>query len=411
MAHELPADHEKLCVETLELVPEGRGAVSPATGGVRVLHLGRVGFIGGAERVLLAFAVANAELAVETFLACPPGQLASEARRLGVTTKTIALSRMQITANPLRYVDYLRSWLVYSRRLVELCDELRIDIVHVHHPVTALYCSRLVSRGGLPLILHLHEGPPGKLLYRLALRRAASVASKIICVSSAGIELLRRSGVSLTNATIVHNGTSLPAQQGGTASRSDDEVRIAVIGQVEPRKGHNVLIEAIALVAPRIPQIRCSIVGDTPANGAQEYSEALKRQVTDLGIESIVRFEPFDINVVERMASFDIIVSSSTRLESLSMVMLEAMAQGCVVVCTDLGGIRDAVNDGVNGFLAEPSNPVALAESIRRAVDCDRRKIGAAAALTIKSRFSVESMREGIGSVYAEVRRCQVGED
>ena len=178
---------------------------------LRVLHLGRVGFIGGAERILLTIACAGRSYGVETFLACPTGQLAEEAQRSGLPVAIVAFSRMQITANPLQYFTYAANRASSARKLVSLCRELAIDVLHVHHPVTALYCERAAAQLGIPIVLHLHEGLPGRILYKLALRRAARFTKKIVCVSSAGLELLRAAGGNQSKAVVVLNGIDIPS--------------------------------------------------------------------------------------------------------------------------------------------------------------------------------------------------------
>ncbi len=121
---------------------ELRPHATPVAAVRRVLHVGRVGFIGGAENVLLTSASGLQDMGIEAFLACPEGPLRDRADALGLTTIPLALSRMRISASPLKLGSYFQSWRNYSRKLEAICRQHAIELVHVHHPVTALYCSR-----------------------------------------------------------------------------------------------------------------------------------------------------------------------------------------------------------------------------------------------------------------------------
>ncbi len=386
---------------------ETRPQSSPATEIRRVLHVGRVGFIGGAENILLTSASGLQRMGIKAYLACPNGPLRDRADALGLTTIPLALSRMRISANPLKLAGYLRSWLNYSRRLETICQQHEIELVHVHHPVTALYCSRVVKRLALPLVLHLHEGPPGRPLYKIALKQAAKLATRIICVSAAGQKLLALAGADESRSLIVHNGVrddflrysrDLPKPSDRTSGP-----RIAVIGMIEKRKGQDIFIQAAAMVLKIYPDAVFEIIGDTPTNDTTHYKGTLTKQIQNLGLIACVRISAYRDDIIDCMLSHDIIVSSSIGLESLSLVMLEAMALGRVIVSSDIGGICEVVNDGVNGFIVEPGKARSLADGILRALDSPIEDIGKAAAEKAHNQFSTAQMLDRIREVYAEV--------
>lgn len=382
-------------------------AQAAASGVVRrVLHVGRVGFIGGAENILLTSASGLKSMGFEALLACPEGPLRDRAESLGVTTIPLALSRMRISINPLKLAGYLRSWRNYSRKLEALCRQHDIGLLHVHHPVTALYCSRVVKRLGLPLVFHLHEGPPGRPLYKLALKQAARLATRIICVSAAGKELLALAGADQSRSQIIHNGVrdefirrSRDLQEPRDRQRGP---RIAVIGMIEKRKGQDIFVQAAALVRKRHPDAVFDIIGDTPANETTSYKAELTTLIERLGLTGCVRISAYRDDILDCMLGHDIIVSSSIGLESLSLVMLEAMALGRVIVSSDIGGICEVVNDGVNGFIVEPGDARSLADGILRALDASLVDVGRAAAEKAHRQFTTAQMLRSVAQVYAD---------
>ena len=390
----------------------GRKPAAPAATEIRnVLHVGRVGFIGGAENVLLTAAVGLQDMGVKAFLACPEEPLRERADALGLTTIPLALSRMQISVNPLILARYFRSWRRYSKQLVSVCRKLEIDLVHVHHPVTALYCRTIVRRLGLPLVLHMHEGPPSRPLYKIALKQAALLATRIICVSAAGKRLLALASADESRSLVIHNSvhdTFIHRSRSlrETSGRSGG-VRIAVIGMIEKRKGQNLFIEAAALVRKIHPDVVFEIIGDTPANDTTWFKAALTKQIESLGLGHCVRIAAYRDDVVDCMLSHDLVVSSSIGLESLSLVMLEAMALGRVVVAADIGGIREVVDDGVNGYLVESGSSGSLADGILRALGPSMVAVGQAAATKAKDQFTTAEMCRRIRDIYADIAARQ----
>ncbi|MEJ1933605.1 glycosyltransferase, partial [Nostoc sp. NIES-2111] len=135
-----------------------------------------------------------------------------------------------------------------------------------------------------------------------------------------------------------------------------------------------------------------------------QYSDQILAQARELGIEASVHFVGHRPDVFRWMKAMDVVVSSSIRHESLSMVALEAMALGKLVVATQVGGIGEAIQDGVCGFLAPPDDPEALAEAVERALASpDRRLIEAEAARVIRERFRSVLQCSEVISVYREI--------
>ena len=152
----------------------------------RVLYVNRVGFLGGVERVVITLARGMIDLGYRPLLACPDnGELAAMARQDGIDVAAFPFDRMRITPNPLVLAKYPLSWWSSARHILNEASGNQVSLIHVHHPVGALYAIPALRRLGLPLILHVHDAPPVKPLYAMALRLAVRYASRIICVSGA----------------------------------------------------------------------------------------------------------------------------------------------------------------------------------------------------------------------------------
>jgi len=135
------------------------------------------------------------------------------------------------------------------------------------------------------------------------------------------------------------------------------------------------------------------LAGDGPNAGAyRARADAQLRNVRFLGKVS-------DVREVLRAADALVLPSLS---EGLSNAVLEAMAMGLPVVATRIGGLTEQVEDRVSGLLVEATNPIALAEAIRRLLgDSDlRTRLGQAARRAAGQRFSIEAMVDAYDQLY-----------
>jgi glycosyltransferase involved in cell wall biosynthesis len=138
-----------------------------------------------------------------------------------------------------------------------------------------------------------------------------------------------------------------------------DAPLVTIVGRLVPVKNHALFLEAAAKVLAKIPEARFAIVGDG------ELRADLEAQVDRLGIRSAITFTGWQRDVVSAYADSDILVISSVN-EGTPFTVIEAMATGCPVVATAVGGIPDFLDHGKLGALVPSGNADALAEAIIR---------------------------------------------
>lgn len=164
---------------------------------------------------------------------------------------------------------------------------------------------------------------------------------------------------------IIYNGVDpalhRPAADGAVRDRvraglglADDEVAIGILAAMRPEKDHATLLRAAARVVAEDERARFVLVGD----GALRPD--LERQAVQLGLGDRVVFAGYRSDVSDVLEALDVFVLSSWS-ECLPMSVLEAMASGRPVVCTDVGGIPEVVEEGRSGFLVPPRDEVRLA--------------------------------------------------
>jgi len=144
----------------------------------------------------------------------------------------------------------------------------------------------------------------------------------------------------------------------------DDVILVGTVANLRPVKSVDVFIKAAKLLLANIPQARFIVVGE----GSERNN--LENLCRDSGLDSSIRFLGKRLDVPEILSCLDIGVLSSIS-ESFSNAILEYMAAGLAVVCTDVGGAREAIDDGINGFVVNSGDYKKMAERLITIIDRD----------------------------------------
>lgn len=148
---------------------------------------------------------------------------------------------------------------------------------------------------------------------------------------------------------------------------------ITTFCRISLQKNLPMLVNAFALLHEEYPEYILKIIGDTFNEEGEIVKKNLEKQIKDLGIEQNVMFLPFCKNVHEEIIKDAMYVNSSD-YEGMSNAMLEAMAIGMPVVCTDcpIGGAKDIIKHEVNGILVETGNREDMYCGMKRIVESQK---------------------------------------
>jgi glycosyltransferase involved in cell wall biosynthesis len=176
---------------------------------------------------------------------------------------------------------------------------------------------------------------------------------------------------------------------------SQNPIVIGGVYALRPEKSIETLIDAFALVRAGRPQIRLHITG----SGSMEKS--LRERIAVLGIGESVLLNPATADVGPRMREIDIFVLPSVS-EALSNSLMEAMACGCAVTASCVGGNPELVAEGETGLLFKPGDAAGLASNLERLVDDEtlRRRVAAQGAEFIRTRFSIAAAAARMEEIY-----------
>jgi glycosyltransferase involved in cell wall biosynthesis len=294
------------------------------------------------------------------------------------------------------------------KRITTLVQADGYDIIHAHTPRTALVGRLAAKRAGVPFVYHVHS-PAGRDSTRRVLnwvnalveRTAVRKADRLIAVSPSVREYMIGRGVPPEQIVCVPNGVPA-AHQSFEHRRPGDVWTLGVVALFRPRKGIEVLLEAIAMLRSRDVNVRLRAVGgfETPA-----YESTIRQLAERLGLEGAIDWIGFTRSVNRELAKVDVFVLPSLFGEGLPMVVLEAMAVGLPVVASRVEGVPLAVIHRETGLLVEPGSVSQLAQAIEEIVSgqVDYTGLSHGARRLHAASFSDTKMAEGVAAVYRDV--------
>jgi glycosyltransferase involved in cell wall biosynthesis len=282
----------------------------------------------------------------------------------------------------------------------------KVAILHVHVASRASFlrkCLLILPAYAFrkPVVLHLHGAefhlfyenecpPPVKRLVRYVFENAAGVV-----VLSAGWKKWIEGSFPRAKVRVIYN----PAPAVGSIEIiGRDEVALLFLGKLGDRKGTGDLVQAVAKLAPSFGNVRLLLGGDGDLAGTRKLAERLGigQYVETLGwVASDRKRELLDQCAVFVLPSYN---------EGLPMGVLEAMAHGLPVVSTPVGGIPEAITDGVEGFLVQPGDIDALADRLGRLLKDPalRQAMSEAAKRKVESTFALDRIIPQWVELYAE---------
>ncbi|HEY9103464.1 TIGR04063 family PEP-CTERM/XrtA system glycosyltransferase [Chitinimonas sp.] len=274
-----------------------------------------------------------------------------------------------------------------ERRLQEVAEQVRPDVLHAHSPVlNAIPTLRVGKRLGLPVVYEVRAfwedaavdhgtTTEGSLRYRMtrnletyALKRADHVTT--ICEGLRSDIVAR--GIPSERVTVIPNAVDIESfDLGGVA---DEELKaklgltgctvLGFIGSFYAYEGLDLLLEALPRIIASLPDVRVLLVGGGPQDAA------LKAQAQRLGLEKYVVFTG-RVPHQEVHRYYDLVdvlayPRHSMRLTELVTPLkpLEAMAQGRLLVASDVGGHKELIQDGQTGMLFRAGSAESLAQAV-----------------------------------------------
>ncbi len=360
----------------------------------RVVHLHRIGGIGGSERHLLALLPALRNRGVDVhFLGLDDPARDPEPFYERLAAVNVPFSRLSCP----RDVDP-----GLARATVRAVRSLRPDLVHTHLVHADVYGAVAARRAGAVLVSTKHNDDPFRTgPYRFVERATTRAASRVICITAA---LLRfnavRVGIPAPKLRVVHYGLDAPPEPWGDAAgpKLPDAARVLLaVSRLERQKGLDVAVRALAELRSERDDVHLVVLGEGSRRGELE---ALAREL-DVGDAVHLPGRVGDVGAWLERAE---LLVHPARWEGFGLALLEAMLCARPVVGTRVSSIPEIVIDGETGLLVEPDDAHVLAAAIGGLLDDHERarRLGEAGLARARATFSVELMTERTSAVYRE---------
>lgn len=289
-------------------------------------------------------------------------------------------------------------------RLFKLLRKLKPDVLHsynfgtIEYHITA-FCARIAKR------IHAEHGRDGE--YDVQTRRRRTLVRKLaipfinhFVVVSPDLYQWAKEDLRIKEPKLqlVLNGIDTQTFACERAPVVGGNVTFITVGRLAPIKNQSLLINAFdqLIKSPSVVNtVKLVIVGEGPL-----YQE-LAQQIENKSLEDSVFLLGARSDVQELLKQADVFVLSSN-YEAMPMTVLEAMASGLPVICTDVGGVRNIVKDLQTGLLVPAANSAALAAAMKKAIEdkLEMAAISSKAKAVVNEKYSVNAMKRHYENLY-----------
>jgi glycosyltransferase involved in cell wall biosynthesis len=361
---------------------------------VRLMQITHDLAIGGLQQVIvnLCRTIDRERFDVSVLCLRHLGEFVPIVEKLGI--EVILLPQKQ---NSIDYLSFLK--------VAKILREKKVEVIHTHNTQPLIDGTLGALLAGVKTIVHTDHSRNSPI--RDGTCSLSELLSHFVqnggCFKPTSRDLITYERISPRKVVTVLNGID-GSNFSVTVDKQKKRRELGITGEgpviglgvrLSEEKGVAYLLRAMPEIIKRYPEINLVIAG----KGASEKD--LKREAADLGIEKNTLFIGPRLDMPEVLKILDLYVLPSLR-EGLPTILLEAMAAGCPIVATDVGGNHMAITHGESGSLVESKNPGALAAEIVRVLgDEQLRNSYARRGLELfRSKFTAQEMTAQYEKLY-----------
>ena len=301
-----------------------------------------------------------------------------------------------------KYIQTYRDYLWWSRMRIQKS----YDIIHAHHPIVALTMKRLFP--DTPLVVTIHSSFERELILNGRIKEGEAEhrfltalygeleakADLILTVSESFKQYLAPYIRHVDAVKVIPNG--FDEKRFRPIDHENETTQLISVCRLVPAKGLDVLLHACADLKKKGHSFVLHLIGDGPIR------EELEQLAVELNLYDDIIFYGYMLHPEQFMPFFDVFVLPS-RAEAFGSVFAEAALCRLALVGTNVGGIAEQIENGVNGLLVAPDSPEELARALEQVILDDeyRSKLSYAAWEKAKTDYSLQRVITELDKVYA----------
>lgn len=321
----------------------------------------------GSDRMLLEGVRGLISAGEEVVVTCStPGPLVARLEALGaeVRLQQVPIIRKAML-HPVGMIKMVRRIATQLPQMYRLLKQVRPDVVLVN-TLTIPFWTLVTRLRRTPVLVYVHEAEaalPGVM--RLLLRAPLAFASGVIYNSRTSQKVSKAPAKERRGRTwVVLNGVDGPPSPSPARPHLGESLHVCYVGRLSPRKGVDLVIDAMALLQTSGIEVRATIVGDVFA-GYEWYRARLEERIDSLGLNEQVALVGFRAPVWDEVAAADVVIVPSRADESFGNVVIESLLSARPVLVADHSGLREAATGYASVLRVPPDNAEAFAEGIR----------------------------------------------
>lgn len=307
-----------------------------------------------------------------------------------------------------KYIQTMRDYLWWSKMRLNQT----YDVIHAHHPIAGLVLKQLFP--DTPVVMTIHSSYERELILNGKIeeggiehqfltslyRELEHQVDQILTVSNAFKQYLSTYMDHPDKIIVIPNGYD--ERRFKPISHENEVPQLITVCRLVPAKGLDILLKACAELKSRQLPYVLHIIGDGPIR------PELEEMAAELGIYDDTIFYGYMLHPEQFMPFSDIFVLPS-RAEAFGSVFAEAALCWLALVGTDVGGIAEQIEDGVNGLLVPPDDPTALADALEKVMSDPtyRYQLSRAGWEKAKKSYSLTRVVNQLKKIYLQYKRKQ----
>jgi glycosyltransferase involved in cell wall biosynthesis len=281
------------------------------------------------------------------------------------------------------------------------------DIIHSHRykeNILAYLASKtgkniqlVATQHGMPEMFEDNGNLKPRLISRLNFFLLSRSFRNVVTVSQDMQKtFIQHYGFKESKVTVIHNGIKIHKTSQG--SRRHGDFVVGSSGRFFPVKDYPLMVEIARMVLEKVNGIRFELAGDGPER------PKLQRLIKEYGLEEKFILRGFVDDIFHFYQGLDLYLCTSLH-EGIPMSVLEAMAHGLPVIAPKVGGLKEILEDGVQGYLVEGRNPIDYAEKCIKIFENGdmRDKMRMAGRDKVAKDFSIDQMAQKYYQLYRSV--------